>query len=59
MSGGVWDEGRAAAWGGGCPYSAQSDAKMGYFQQLPFSLLLSAWLNSSLATIVAARQTSH
>ncbi|MCI6710019.1 MULTISPECIES: hypothetical protein [Eisenbergiella] len=32
---------------------------MGYFQQLPFSLLLSAWLNSSLATIVAARQTSH
>ena len=19
MSGGVWDEGRAAAWGGGCP----------------------------------------
>ena len=29
MSGGVWDEGRAAAWGGGCPYSAKESHKNG------------------------------
>ena len=45
--------------GGVFPILRSQAQNGGSFQQLPFPFWLSAWLNSSLATIVAARQTSH